>query len=230
MTKVPCTGNNARAFIDSLTLPVQRLNLAGGISKGFFIRGEKMNAIEKRFYDAFKKYIKDGARSSVYSDSWEMKIAEYSIDNTILSEEIDYIGVNIDISFPSLKKEIQEISLTIYLTSQQKIGSYTIDFELYAEGLVCDIVRLAIEIDGHDFHEKTKEQAGRDKRRDREITKYDYIIIRFTGSEVYTNAIKCVQESLDILITLIYERYAKYEPWYVDEMKHFNQASSGGNK
>lgn len=188
-----------------------------------------MNAIEKRFYDAFRQYIKDGARASVHSDSWEMKIAEYSIDNTDIAEEVDYLGVNIDISFPSLKKEIQETGLSIYLTSQQKVGSYTIDFELCAEGFVCDVLKLAIEIDGHDFHEKTKEQAGRDKRRDREITKYDYIIIRFTGSEVYTNAIKCVQEALDIFITLVYERYAKYEPWYVDEKKHFSQIVSGGN-
>ena len=55
-------------------------------------------------------------------------------------------------------------------------------------------------------------------------------MIRFTGSEVYTNAIKCVQESLDILITLVYERFAKYESWYIDEAKHFNKVISGGNK
>lgn len=189
-----------------------------------------MNAIEKRFYDAFRQYVKDGPRASVYSDSWEMKIAEYSICKDDISECSDYIGLNIETLFPTLKKEIQSNTFIVYLSSQQEVGSYTVDFILSTEGFVCDIVNLVIEIDGHDFHEKTKEQAGRDKRRDREISKYDYTVIRFTGSEVYTNAIKCVQESLDILITLVYERFAKYESWYIDEAKHFNKVISGGNK
>jgi len=38
LTNIPCTGNNSRAFIESLVLPVQHLNLAGGFNEGFFIR------------------------------------------------------------------------------------------------------------------------------------------------------------------------------------------------
>lgn len=37
MTRVSCTGNNPRAFIESLARPVPCLNLAGGFNKGFFL-------------------------------------------------------------------------------------------------------------------------------------------------------------------------------------------------
>lgn len=45
--------------------------------------------------------------------------------------------------------------------------------------------RLVVEVDGHEFHERTKEQAARDKSRDRYLTSNGYTIFRFTGSEVY---------------------------------------------
>lgn len=52
----------------------------------------------------------------------------------------------------------------------------------------------AIECDGHDFHEKTKEQAARDKKRDRDLMSAGYHVIRFTGSEIYNNPLQCATE------------------------------------
>jgi hypothetical protein len=46
-------------------------------------------------------------------------------------------------------------------------------------------LRYAIEIDGHDFHERTKEQAKRDRSRDRNLSAFGYTVLRYTGSEVY---------------------------------------------
>lgn len=45
-------------------------------------------------------------------------------------------------------------------------------------------IAVAVELDGHDFHERTKEQAERDKRRDRSLLSMGWTTIRFTGSEV----------------------------------------------
>jgi hypothetical protein len=45
--------------------------------------------------------------------------------------------------------------------------------------------KYALEFDGHDFHEKTKEQARRDKQRDRSLTLAGWKVLRFTGSETY---------------------------------------------
>jgi very-short-patch-repair endonuclease len=44
---------------------------------------------------------------------------------------------------------------------------------------------IAVECDGHDFHERTKEQAARDKRKDRDLQCLGWTVARFTGSEIY---------------------------------------------
>jgi very-short-patch-repair endonuclease len=71
--------------------------------------------------------------------------------------------------------------------------SYRVDFYLeFTRKGVCQ--KVIIECDGHEFHEKTKEQAANDKRRDRDLVKNGYTILRFTGSEIYKDASKCVGE------------------------------------
>lgn len=55
-------------------------------------------------------------------------------------------------------------------------------------------VKMIIECDGHDFHEKTKEQAQKDKSRDRILKASGYTVFRFTGSEIYRNAAGCARE------------------------------------
>lgn len=59
--------------------------------------------------------------------------------------------------------------------------------------------RLAIETDGHDFHERTKQQAASDKSRDRLLTAAGWKLLRFTGSEVYADAAKCAGETLAVV-------------------------------
>lgn len=54
--------------------------------------------------------------------------------------------------------------------------------------------KILIECDGHDFHEKTKEQAQKDKQRDRDFLSAGIVTIRFTGSEIWKNANKCAEE------------------------------------
>ena len=48
--------------------------------------------------------------------------------------------------------------------------------------------KVAVEVDGHDYHERTKEQAKRDRLRDRMLTQAGYFVMRYTGSEVYQDA------------------------------------------
>lgn len=45
-------------------------------------------------------------------------------------------------------------------------------------------IAIAVELDGHDFHERTKQQASRDKKRDRSLLSKGWSVIRFTGSDV----------------------------------------------
>lgn len=51
---------------------------------------------------------------------------------------------------------------------------------------------FAVELDGHDFHERTKEQARRDRSRDRRVQSLGWRVFRYTGSEVYADSVDCV--------------------------------------
>lgn len=72
----------------------------------------------------------------------------------------------------------------VYCIPQAQIGIYRADF-LLLDQRVSPPRRTIIECDGHDFHERTKEQAQRDRARDRWFTTNGYTVLRFTGSEIY---------------------------------------------
>jgi very-short-patch-repair endonuclease len=85
----------------------------------------------------------------------------------------------------------QTLGVAIAPQTQLTIGGkpYRIDFIIASPDL-----KLAIEIDGHDFHEKTKEQAANDRARERSIVREGYTLMRFTGSEIFRNPRSCVNE------------------------------------
>lgn len=70
---------------------------------------------------------------------------------------------------------------------------YRVDFAMMRGS-----ARVAIECDGHDFHEKTKEQAASDKARDRAMTLAGWTVLRFTGSEIYRDPMACLLEALQV--------------------------------
>ena len=101
--------------------------------------------------------------------------------------------------------------MALHITPQEQIDEYRVDFAL---GLVLGDfgddatrlgsttpsniselaeMRLVIECDGHDFHERTKEQAARDKQRDRALFCLGYPVMRFTGSEIVAGPVKCAE-------------------------------------
>src|SRR2546423_1858315 len=63
--------------------------------------------------------------------------------------------------------------------------------------------RLVVELDGHDFHERTKEQAGRDKSGDRRLTALGFTVFRFTGSEVHAEPYRVADEVESYLATVM---------------------------
>jgi hypothetical protein len=75
------------------------------------------------------------------------------------------------------------------LIPQFKFQSYRIDW-VYRDGANLTF----IECDGHDFHERTKQQASRDKKRDREIQAAGYPLLRFTGSEIWEDPFHCASQ------------------------------------
>ncbi len=61
------------------------------------------------------------------------------------------------------------------------------------------LARLVVEVDGHEFHEKTKVQASRDKDRDRQLLLAGCPVIRFSGSDVFNDPEGCAEEIDDQL-------------------------------
>lgn len=68
-------------------------------------------------------------------------------------------------------------------------------------------VSIFVECDGHDFHERTKEQAARDRSKDRQIQRGGFPILRFTGSEIFQNAGACAEEVFDLQLTIFGETH-----------------------
>lgn len=65
------------------------------------------------------------------------------------------------------------------------------------------LVALAIECDGHDFHDRTKQQAAYDRSRDRELLLRGVTTIRFTGSEIFHSAERCATEAVAVFSALM---------------------------
>lgn len=89
--------------------------------------------------------------------------------------------------------DVQEVCIEANAAAAQ----YRCDFLLSIAG--GDEFRLAIECDGHDFHDRTKQQAAYDRSRDRELFALGVFTIRFTGSEIHHSAERCVSDVLRCL-------------------------------
>ena len=59
--------------------------------------------------------------------------------------------------------------------------------------------KVTVECDGHQWHERSQEQAASDKSRDRLLLAAGWNVLRFTGSEIHADPIRCAQEALTIL-------------------------------
>jgi very-short-patch-repair endonuclease len=82
---------------------------------------------------------------------------------------------------------------------QADIGAYRVDF-LFDDLHDGKRRLLVVELDGHDWHERTKSQATRDKKRDRALVAAGYRILRFTGSETFAAPGECLNEVIDAIL------------------------------
>lgn len=75
---------------------------------------------------------------------------------------------------------------------------YRLDFAVMESSL--SDLKIAIEADGHDYHERTKIQAAHDRSRDRALTLDGWTVLRFTGSEIWRNPRACAQQVYDCVL------------------------------
>lgn len=169
-----------------------------------------MNEIEKKYFEAFKAYTKEPLDMPMFREmengksfDFYIRPAESDLTNDIfgdiecyrtkdLQDIIFFKGV-LCIDAANYQKEI----VFRVNANPQTINGYVPDFII--ENDFISFFKFAIEIDGHEWHEKTKEQAANDRRKDRAYLKNRVLPIRFTGTEVFHDSITCIKDSLEII-------------------------------
>lgn len=76
--------------------------------------------------------------------------------------------------------------LDLHIYPQHPVGKYRLDFAIPDK-------RVAIELDGHEYH-KTKYQRAHDAKRDRWLYGQGWHVLRFTGTEIHQNLDRCIDE------------------------------------
>ncbi|KRE07439.1 hypothetical protein ASE63_22330 [Bosea sp. Root381] len=101
-----------------------------------------------------------------------------------------------------LKSEADYKEDSIFLRTQVQLVGWRVDFLLDAPvlnsaGDIDHWRQLVIECDGHDFHERTKEQAAKDRSRDRAASLAKMTVFRFTGAELWRDPWSCAKQVCD---------------------------------
>lgn len=97
-----------------------------------------------------------------------------------------------------------------YLCPQKKVEingkNYIPDFELsFDRMLELEDLKYIVELDGFEYHSK-KKQMNYDYERERDLLKAGYKIVRYTGSQVYNEPLKCALEFVELVISDIMKK------------------------
>lgn len=91
---------------------------------------------------------------------------------------------------------------------QAELGDHRVDFCLTLDvsirtpedgRLRSGSKQMVIECDGHEFHERTQEQAKRDRERDRLLQSFGFLVYRYTGREIWEDVFACATQAIDDL-------------------------------
>ncbi|WP_035287869.1 endonuclease domain-containing protein [Brevibacillus massiliensis] len=142
---------------------------------------------------SWEEVAEERIQSRIELANLEISAAEKFCKSPI--EKIAYIGMR-DLLFA-----FGAMNLLIY--PQFKIGTYTVDFLIKFKpkhsSNESKELSIVVECDGHDWHEKSKEQVARDKERERFIAKQGYLLLRYSGSEIVDEPHRIVSDITEII-------------------------------
>lgn len=130
----------------------------------------------------------------IFRSIWEQRIGETEspIEGAFLAA---FCEVAVEHGY-EVKRMSSAPAWVIMIEPQRWFGVYRVDF-LISYAFFGRRLEIVVECDGHEFHEKTKVQARRDKQRDRELQSLGPKVLRFTGSEIHASAAACASDVLD---------------------------------
>jgi very-short-patch-repair endonuclease len=131
-----------------------------------------------------------------------LEATEYSTIRRVKTEEAERSLLDF-LATPDPNTPIAPIGATTLLVRPQaQIGDGRVDFLIHAldwgdRKKPFKWRRLIVECDGHDYHERTKDQAKRDRSRDRRSLMEGYDCFRLTGSEIWNDPWGCAEQITD---------------------------------
>lgn len=97
--------------------------------------------------------------------------------------------------FPECEELQFEPQKEIYVGNKKYIADFYLEIKQEDEWIKTDgNIKLIVECDGHEFHEKTKEQVERRNQRDMDFKMAGYDVIHFSGSQLYKDAMGCANQ------------------------------------
>ncbi len=162
---------------------------------------DKLQAIEDAFIELKRESFRDSLR--VLSERCESPI------ETILLSAFLFVFDDSELTITPLRSN-QRIADPFgdgQLYCQFVVGEYRADFfvEMIDRRDQTTWLQLAIECDGHEFHERTKAQARRDRARDRWMQINKIMVLRFTGQEIWEDPIACASQ----VFMVIWQEYIR---------------------
>ncbi len=114
----------------------------------------------------------------------------------------------------AIERHLIELYPQFEIKDENSILKYRLDFAIFYPRTdeSGDKIKIAIECDGHDFHEKTKEQAQQDKEKDKFLQSKGWLIAKFTGLEIYQKDLyELIQEIDNLALSKDYELFQEAE-------------------
>ena len=92
----------------------------------------------------------------------------------------------------------------VQIQPRRKMGPYEITLAIRVRGPGNRLLKLAVQCDGHDFCEMSKEQAVVEKALEKTLKVAGFRLFRFTGAEIATDPVKCaaqISNAIDLFRT-----------------------------
>lgn len=182
---------------NSVSVPIRAFEFMQDINAFLENRLQCVRADNEEIHSVFNRCESPIERDFFLAYLWLTN--PYPMGDGTLIDRMDHISVG---AFVCIEPQRQ-----IVIDGASYRADFSFDLCLYSESESRNMIkRLVVEIDGHEFHERTKEQAARDRSRDRAMARAGIQVIRFTGSEIYKSAVSAAIEARRLLSMELYAR------------------------
>lgn len=137
-------------------------------------------------------------------------ISNFGLDYSRCQSPIEII-FNFTFDLVAYAKGYEGLWLAPQYEVRKESKHYYLDFAFFADSIdgMFNIThpefKLAIECDGHEFHERTKEQVANDNNREYDLKMMGFDVLRFSGSQIYNKPFVCAAKTLKYIIEKIGE-------------------------